>query len=67
MPPEPTASPPPTGAQRLLTDGPNVINVGLESFASELADQGRPVIHVDWIPPAGGDARIARLLAKLST
>jgi FdrA protein len=67
MPPEPTGGPPAEAATRLLADGPSVINVGLESFATELASQDRPVVHVDWVPPAGGDARLARLLAKLST
>ena len=67
MPPEPNDGPQAEGASRLLTDGPKVINVGLESFAAELASQGRPVAHVDWVPPAGGNPRLARLLAKLST
>ncbi len=67
MPPEPSDGLPPVGATRLLADGPKVINVGLDSFATELASQDRAVVHVDWVPPAGGDPRIARLLAKLST
>lgn len=33
-----------------------VINVGLESFAEDLRAEGVPVVHVDWRPPAGGDA-----------
>ena len=44
-----------------------VINVGLAGFAEELAAQGVAVTHVDWSPPAGGDAGLARLLAKLGT
>jgi len=50
---------------RLLATPPRVINVGLESFASDLARAGVAVVHVDWRPPAGGDPRLAALLARL--
>jgi hypothetical protein len=49
----------------LLGAPPRVINVGLELFAENLASQGAEVVHVRWGPPAGGDARLAGLLAKL--
>ncbi|MGE3536586.1 MAG: acyl-CoA synthetase FdrA [Candidatus Tectimicrobiota bacterium] len=49
----------------LLATGPRVINVGLEMFATQLAAQGVPVVQVDWRPPAGGDTRLASLLARL--
>lgn len=42
-----------------------VINVGLEAFAEALEAAGIPVVHVDWRPPAGGDLRLAALLAAL--
>lgn len=42
-----------------------VVNLGLELFALELARAGVPVVHVDWRPPAGGDPRLAALLARL--
>lgn len=42
-----------------------VINLGLEVFALELAAAGVPVVHVAWRPPAGGDVRLAALLAQL--
>ena len=42
-----------------------VINVGLEGFAVVLESLGVPVLHVEWIPPAGGDPVQARLLALL--
>jgi hypothetical protein len=35
-----------------------VINVGLESMAQAVKDQGVPVTDVDWKPPAGGLARL---------
>ena len=44
---------------------PRVINVGLPLFAEELARLGVPVMAVDWRPPAGGDPRLASLLATL--
>jgi len=49
-----------------LLDGPlEIINVGLEGFAEELGAEGVEVLHVDWAPPAGGDAELAKLLSKL--
>ena len=42
-----------------------VVNVGLEGFAKELKQQGVEVIQVDWVPPAGGDPKLADLLSKL--
>jgi len=42
-----------------------VLNVGLESFAADLARRGVPVEHVAWAPPAAGDPRLAALLDLL--
>lgn len=42
-----------------------VINLGLQSFAVELKEAGVEVLHVDWRPPSGGDARLLALLAGL--
>ena len=53
------------GLARLLARSPTVINVGLERFADDLVRQGFAVQHVHWSPPAGGDARLAELLARL--
>ncbi len=50
----------------LLAGELKVINVGLEGFAESLEALGVPVVQVDWRPPAGGDARLAGLLAKLA-
>ena len=41
------------------------INVGLESFGDSLRAQGAEVIQLDWRPPAGGDEKLANLLARL--
>jgi FdrA protein len=57
----------PNLAAVLLAKKPVVINVGLETFATELTAQGVTVTQVDWSPPAGGDVRLANLLAKLGT
>jgi hypothetical protein len=45
---------------------PRVVNIGLAGFAEDLRRNGVPVVEVDWRPPAGGDERLRRLLAKLS-
>jgi FdrA protein len=42
-----------------------VINIGLEGFAEDLRSQGVAVVQLDWRPPAGGNARVAALLAAL--
>ena len=49
----------------LLAAPPRIINVGLELFAADLTAQGAAVTHVQWRPPAGGNARLAGLLDKL--
>ena len=49
----------------LLAAPPRVVNVGLELFATDLAGLGAEVVHVQWSPPAGGNARLAGLLDKL--
>jgi FdrA protein len=41
------------------------VNVGLEAFHDSLHDQGVPVIQLDWRPVAGGNERLAGLLARL--
>ena len=51
----------------LLEAPPRVINVGLERFAEDLAAQSVAVQHVQWSPPAGGNARLAELLSKLGS
>ena len=49
-----------------LFAGPlRVVNLGLELFAETLEADGVTVVHVDWRPPAGGDLRLAALLAAL--
>ena len=51
----------------LLHEPLSVVNIGLEGFSEELMGQQVDVIQVDWAPPAGGDPRLADLLAKLGS
>jgi FdrA protein len=41
------------------------INVGLESFYDSLISQGAQAVHVEWKPPAGGNDKMAALLARM--
>lgn len=41
------------------------INVGLESFAASIAQQGAAVTHVEWRPPAGGNEKLMGILARM--
>lgn len=43
------------------------INVGLESFYESLTSQGAQAVHVEWKPPAGGNEKLAALLAKMKS
>jgi FdrA protein len=55
---------PPVDAE-VLGEPVVAINVGLESFAASLVDQGAEAIHVDWQPPAGGDDRLMAILDRM--
>jgi FdrA protein len=48
-----------------LTNPVAAINVGLESFYESLISQGAQAVHVDWRPPAGGNEKLASLLARM--
>lgn len=52
-------------AGALLAGKVKVVNIGLEGFAADLIAAEIEVVHVDWSPPAGGDAKMAALLARL--
>jgi hypothetical protein len=53
-------------AHELLAGPPRVVNVGIEQFGEELRRQEAAVVQVDWRPPAGGEPRLAELLARLT-
>jgi hypothetical protein len=42
-----------------------VVNVGLSLFADAVAQQGRPVVDVDWRIPGGGDPVVVAALRRL--
>jgi hypothetical protein len=48
-----------------LPDAVEVVNVGLPLFADAIRDQQRPVVHVDWRIPAGGDPAAVAALTRL--
>jgi FdrA protein len=48
-----------------LTQPFGAINVGLESFYESLISQNAQAVHVEWRPPAGGNEKLASLLARM--
>ena len=42
-----------------------VINMGLESFAENLKEEGVRVLQMNWKPAAGGSKKLASLLERL--
>ncbi len=49
----------------VLSDPFAALNIGLESFAASLTEQGAPVVQVEWRPPAGGNERLAGILSRM--
>jgi hypothetical protein len=49
----------------LFAEDLNVINVGLQGFADNIAAAGGSVTQLSWAPPAGADAALGRTLAAL--
>ncbi|HSS77654.1 MAG TPA: acyl-CoA synthetase FdrA, partial [Thermoanaerobaculia bacterium] len=43
------------------------INVGLESFYDSLRAQGANAVQVEWKPPAGGNEKLAGILARMKS
>jgi hypothetical protein len=52
-------------ARVVLPDEVEVVNVGLPMFADAVRAQGRPVQHVDWRIPAGGDPAAVAALTRV--
>ena len=50
---------------KLLSDGPKVINIGLRSFFEACESQGISSVHIQWQPPAQGNQELLHLLDKL--
>ncbi len=55
-----------TPSKRLLSEPLQVINIGLDSFASEITAAGGQTVAVDWKPPAWGDTETLDALFRLS-
>src|SRR6185369_560460 len=53
-------------SKSLLAAPPRVVNIGLRSFADDLAARGIAVAHVDWRPPVAGREKAANVLSWLS-
>ena len=49
----------------LFEHGVQAVNLGLESFYSNLKACGGSVLNLDWRPPAGGDAALMKALDKI--
>jgi FdrA protein len=43
------------------------INLGLETFYDSLVAQGASAVQVEWKPPAGGDEKLAGILARMKS
>ena len=52
-------------AKELLGRQLQVVNIGLEVFAETLRRHDVPLVHLDWRPPAQGDAHLLDLLQRL--
>ena len=46
----------------LLSEKPNIINIGLKSFAEVVEEFGCEVVQYDWQPPAGGNVKLIKTL-----
>lgn len=51
--------------KELLGQQLQVVNIGLEMFAEALRQHHVPLVHLDWRPPAQGDAHLLDLLQRL--
>jgi hypothetical protein len=49
----------------MLEDGVQALNIGLAGFAEPIAASGAAVLNLDWRPPAGADAELGMLVARL--
>ncbi len=52
---------------KLFEENLTVVNLGLESFAENLNNEGVKTVQVQWKPPAGGNMEIAELLDKMDS
>lgn len=53
------------GIKELFSEEIKVVNMGLKSFHEAVLAQGKCCCHVDWKPPAGANAQLAKLIDSL--
>lgn len=51
----------------LISDKPEIINVGLRSFTDSVTENNGKVVQFDWQPSAGGDVYLQKVLHFLDT
>ncbi len=51
--------------EKLLTEKPSVVNVGLKKFTEAITANGGRVVQYDWRPVAGGNPRMRKILSVL--
>ncbi len=51
---------------KLFQSSISAVNIGLETFYDTLLEQGIPALHLEWRPPAGGNAELAHILENLN-
>lgn len=61
-----TAQEVPEATRRLVSETPQVVNVGLPAFADPIQQYGGRVVQYTWSPLAGGNRRLQRILAALT-
>ncbi|MBA3687353.1 MAG: DUF1116 domain-containing protein [Chloroflexi bacterium] len=49
----------------MLANGVRALNIGLAGFAEPISAAGAAVLNLDWRPPAGADAELGMLVARL--
>lgn len=54
-----------TKVNELFNKELKIINMGLDSFYTDLKQQNIKAIHIDWKPVAGGNKKLSSLLSKL--
>ncbi len=74
LPPPPRWAKPPRSVEAVTLPAPleailhaevSVVNIGLQRFTDALQEQKRPVVQLDWRPPAAGDPALLALLRRL--
>lgn len=63
--PSSASSTPVVDISAFAMEGLTAVNVGLESFADSINEQGGTAVQVEWRPPAGGNEKLMAILAKM--